>query len=59
MRLGVAGREKTGTNRPHRRLDGGRLPTCDVADCYEINGKPHKELVKIAHPPINCRRNPL
>jgi hypothetical protein len=23
------------------------------------NGKPYKELVKIAHPPINCRRNLL
>ena len=37
----------------------GGLPTCDVADCYKLNGKPYKELVKIAHPPINCGRNPL
>ena len=39
-----AGREKTGANRPHRRLDGG------VADCYVLNGNRYKELVKIAHP---------
>ena len=57
-RLARAGREKTGANRPHLRLDGG---TTDVrcGRLYKLNGKPYKELVKIAHPPIIRRRNPL
>ena len=46
-RLARAGREKTGAKRPHLRQTGG-LPTCDVADCCELNGKSYKELVKVA-----------
>ena len=42
-----AGREKTGTNRPHLRLDGGRLPTCDVAACISVVGSPTTDWSKL------------
>ena len=44
----VAGRVPAPSG-PHHRLDGG---TSDVrcGHSYEVNGKPFKELVKIAHP---------
>ena len=55
-------RAPEGKNRREQTTSSARRgATTDVrcADCYELNGKPYKELVKIAHPPINCRRNPL
>jgi hypothetical protein len=53
-----AGREKTGADRPHLQLDGGYYrKRCGLQ--LKRNGKPYKELVKIAHPPIIRRRTPL
>ena len=37
---------------PHLRLDGGTTDENDVELQLKRNGKPHKELVKIARPPI-------
>jgi len=51
--------EKTGTKQPHLRLDGGTTDENDVGLQLQRNGKPYKELVKIAHPLIIHRRNPL
>ena len=43
---------------PHLRLDGGTTDENDVGLQLKRNGKPHKELVKIAQPPIG-RREPF
>jgi len=44
---------------PHPGLDGGLPTENDVGLQLKRNWKPYKELVKIAHPPINYRQNPL
>jgi len=46
----------TGTKRTTFSARRGGLPTCDPP-LLHANGKPYKELVKIAHPKIIRRRN--
>jgi hypothetical protein len=49
----------TGTKQTTSSARRGALPMCVMWPLIEANGKPYKELVKIAHSPINCCRNPL
>ena len=52
----VPGGKDRHLRQPHLRLDGGVLPMKTMWAAIKGNGKPYKELVKIAHPPI-IRRN--
>ena len=47
-----AGGERPALSQPHLRLDGGNADENDVGLQLQRNGKPYKELIKIAHPPI-------